>query len=66
MATDYIDVRMLDLSQKIDSLNFVISDFKVENNVFMPESQTNAVLTNLDEIEMKIFNNKIKIKTQCH
>ena len=57
MAIDYIDVRMLDLSQKIDSLNFVISNFKVENNVFMPESQTNAVLTNLDEIEMKIFNN---------
>ena len=48
MATDYIDVRMLDLGQKIDSLNFEISDFKVENNVFMPESQTNAVLTNLD------------------
>jgi Mrp family chromosome partitioning ATPase len=60
MAINYIDVRILELSQKIDSSNYVISNYKVANNVYMPVSQTNAVLTNLDEVERKIFVNSLQ------
>ena len=60
MAINYIDQRILELSQKIDSSNFVISNYKVANNVYLPVSQTNVLLTNLDEVERKIFINSLQ------
>tara|TARA_B110000114_G_scaffold41046_1_gene43168 strand:+ start:129 stop:2411 length:2283 start_codon:yes stop_codon:yes gene_type:complete len=60
MAIDYIDVRILELSRKIDSSNHVISNYKVANNVYIPVSQTSALLTNLDEFERKIFINSLQ------
>ena len=60
MAINYIDQRILELSQKIDSSNFVISNYKVTNNVYLPVSQTNVLLTNLDEVERKIFINSLQ------
>ena len=60
MAIDYIDNRILELSRKIDSSNHVISNYKVANNVYIPVSQTSALLTNLDEFERKIFTNSLQ------
>jgi len=60
MAINYIDQRILELSQKIDSSNFLISNYKVANNVYLPVSQTNVLLTNLDEVERKIFINSLQ------
>ena len=60
LSIDFIDKRIFDLKIKIDSLNSVISKFKVTNGVYMPGNQTNSVLNNINEIEQKIFANSIQ------
>ena len=60
LSIDFIDKRIFDLKIKIDSLNSVISKFKVTNGVYMPGTQTNSVLNNINEIEQKIFANSIQ------
>ena len=60
LSIDFIDKRIFDLKIKIDSLNSVISKFKITNGVYMPGTQTNSVLNNINEIEQKIFANSIQ------
>ena len=60
LSIDFIDKRIFHLKIKIDSLNSVISKFKVTNGVYMPGNQTNSVLNNINEIEQKIFANSIQ------
>ena len=60
LSTKFIDKRIYKLKEKIDSLNSVISDYKISNGVYMPENQTNSALNNLNEIEQKIFNNSLQ------
>ena len=60
LSINFIDSRISKLKIKIDSLNSVISDFKISNGVYMPAAQTNSVLNNLNEIEQKIFKNKLQ------
>ena len=60
LSINFIDSRISKLKIKIDSLNSIISDFKISNGVYMPAAQTNSVLNNLNEIEQKIFKNKLQ------
>ena len=60
LSTKFIDKRIYKLKEKIDSLNSVISDYKISNGVYMPENQTNSALNNLNEIEQKMFNNSLQ------
>ena len=60
LSIDFIDKRIFDLKRKIDSLNSVISKFKITNGVYMPGTQTNSVLNNINEIEQKIFTNSLQ------
>jgi len=60
LSTKFIDNRIYKLKEKIDSLNSVISDYKISNGVYMPENQTNSALNNLNEIEQKMFNNSLQ------
>ena len=60
LSTKFIDKRIYKLKEKIDSLNSVISDYKISNGVYMPENQTNSALKNLNEIEQKMFNNSLQ------
>ena len=60
LSTKFIDKRIYKLKEKIDSLNSVISDYKISNGVYMPENQTNLALNNLNEIEQKMFNNSLQ------
>jgi cysteinyl-tRNA synthetase len=50
----------LKLEEKIDSINLLISNFKITNGVYMPETQTNAVLANINDIDQKIFKNSLQ------
>ena len=59
-SINFIESRIFTLREKIDSLNAVISDYKIENGVYMPENQTNLVLDNLNEIEQKMFANSLQ------
>ena len=60
LSTKFIDKRIYKLKEKIDSLNSVISDYKISNGVYMPKNQTNSALNNLNEIEQKMFNNSLQ------
>ena len=60
LSTKFIDKRIYKLKEKIDSLNSVISDYKISNGVYMPQNQTNSALNNLNEIEQKMFNNSLQ------
>lgn len=60
LSINFIDLRISKLITKIDSLNYVISNFKISNGVYMPESQTNSALDNLNAIEQKIFKNSLQ------
>ena len=60
LSINFIDSRIFTLQGKIDSLNAVISDYKISNGLYMPETQTNSELINLNEIEQKIFNNSLQ------
>ena len=60
LSINFIDLRISKLKTKIDSLNYVISSFKISNGVYMPESQTNSALSNLNDIEQKIFKNSLQ------
>ena len=60
LSISFIDNRIYKLKEKIDSLNYAMSDFKISNGVYMPENQTNSALNNLNEIEQKIFNNSLQ------
>ena len=64
LSIDFIDKRIFDLKIKIDSLNSVISKFKVTNGVYMPGTQTNSVLNNINEIEQKYL--RIQYKVSYH
>jgi uncharacterized protein involved in exopolysaccharide biosynthesis/Mrp family chromosome partitioning ATPase len=60
LSTKFIDKRIYKLKEKIDSLNSIISNYKISKGVYMPENQTNSALDNLNEIEQKIFNNSLQ------
>ena len=59
-SINFIESRIDTLREKIDSLNLVISNYKISNGVYMPENQTNSVLANLNDIEQKIFANSLQ------
>jgi len=59
LSSKFIDLRILKLEEKIDSINLLISNFKIKNGVYKPDTQTNSALTNLNEVEQKIFKNSI-------
>jgi len=60
LSSKFIDLRILKLEKKIDSINLLISNFKISNGVYMPETQTNAVLANINDIDQKIFKNSLQ------
>lgn len=60
LSSKFIDLRILKLEEKIDSINLLISNFKITNGVYMPKTQTNAVLANINDIEQKIFKNSLQ------
>ena len=60
LSINFINLRITKLEKKIDSINLLISNFKISNRVYMPEIQTNSTLTNLNEIEQEIFNNSLQ------
>ena len=60
LSIDFITSRISELDNEIDSINLVISDYKVLNGVYMPEIQTNSALKNLNDIQQKIFNNNLQ------
>ena len=60
LSSKFIDLRILKLEEKIDSINLLISKFKITNGVYMPETQTNAVLANINDIDQKIFKNSLQ------
>ena len=62
LSINFISARTKNLEKKIDSLNFLISNFKVSNKFFEPETQTESQLINLIEIDDQIFNNSIQIE----
>ena len=62
LSINFINTRTKNLEKKIDSLNFLISNFKVSNKFFEPETQTESELINLIEIDDQIFNNSIQIE----
>ena len=60
VSINFIESRINKFSKKIDSLNAIISQYKISNGLYMPETQTNSVLSNLDQIEQKIFKNSLQ------
>ena len=60
LSSKFIDLRILKLEEKIDSINLLISNFKIKNGVYKPDTQTNSALTNLNEVEQKIFKNSMQ------
>jgi len=60
LSIDFIDKRIYKLEMKIDSLNSLISNFKISNGVYMPESQTNSALNNISDIEKDLFNTSLQ------
>lgn len=60
LSIDFIDERISKLELKIDSLNSIISNYKISNRVYMPVAQTNSALININEIEKNIFNNSMQ------
>ena len=60
VSINFIDSRIFTLQGKIDSLNAVISNYKISNGLYIPETQINSELINLNEIEQKIFNNSLQ------
>ena len=60
LSINFIDKRLFDLKLKIDSLNSVISKFKIKNGVYLPGAQTSSALSNINDIEQKIFNNSLQ------
>ena len=60
LSIDFITSRIIELDNEIDSLNFVISNYKVLNNVYKPEIQTSSALENLNDIQQKIFNSNLQ------
>ena len=60
VSINFIDSRIYTLQGKIDSLNTVISNYKLLNGLYMPQTQTNSELINLNEIKQKIFNNSLQ------
>ena len=60
VSVNFIDSRIYSLKGKIDSLNAVISNYKILNGLYIPQTQTNSELINLNEIEQKIFNNSLQ------
>lgn len=60
LSIDFITSRITELDNEIDSLNFVISNYKVLNNVYKPEIQTSSALENLNDIQQKIFNSNLQ------
>ena len=62
LSISFVESRILNIEKKIDSLNFLISNYKVSNNFFDPDAQSKTELTNLFEIDNQIFNNSIQIE----
>jgi Mrp family chromosome partitioning ATPase/uncharacterized protein involved in exopolysaccharide biosynthesis len=60
VSINFIDSRIYTLKGRIDSLNAVISNYKILNGLYIPETQTNSELINLNEIDQKIFNNSLQ------
>ena len=60
VSINFIDSRIYTLKGRIDSLNAVISNYKISNGLYIPETQTNSELINLNEIDQKIFNNSLQ------
>tara|TARA_Y200000002_G_C22685201_1_gene665708 strand:+ start:2669 stop:4945 length:2277 start_codon:yes stop_codon:yes gene_type:complete len=60
LSIDFITSRIYELDNEIDSLNFVISNYKVLNNVYKPEIQTSSALENLNDIQQKIFKSNLQ------
>ncbi|MDC1179975.1 Wzz/FepE/Etk N-terminal domain-containing protein [Flavobacteriaceae bacterium] len=60
LSIDFIDKRIYKLEIKIDSLNSLISNFKISNGVYMPEAQTNSALTHISDIEKDLFNTSLQ------
>ncbi len=60
LSIDFIDERISKLELKIDSLNSIISNYKISNGVYMPETQTTSALININDIEQNIFNNSLQ------
>ena len=60
LSIDFIDKRIYKLEMKIDSLNSLISNFKISNGVYMPKAQTNSALTNISDIEKDLFNTSLQ------
>ena len=60
LSSKFIDLRILKLEEKIDSINLLISNFKIKNGVYKPDTQTNSVLKNLNEVEQQIFKNSMQ------
>ena len=60
LSSKFIDLRILKLEEKIDSINLLISKFKITNGVYMPETQTNSVLADINDINHKLFKNSLQ------
>ena len=59
-ATNFLDFRISNVKKQIDSLNSLISNFKISQGVYLPINQTNSALDNINEIEQKIFYNSLQ------
>ena len=62
LSIEFIEKRLIELENTIDSINILSSDFKRSNNIFEPEAQTYSVLTNLEEINQTLFSNSLQIE----
>ena len=61
-AKEFIEKRLIELENTIDSINILSSDFKRSNNIFKPETQTYSVLTNIEEINQTLFSNSLQVE----
>ena len=59
---EFIEKRLTELENTIDSINILSSDLKKIHNLFIPETQTYSVLTNIEEINQTLFSNSLQIE----
>ena len=62
LSIEFIRKRLIELENTIDSINILSSDFKRSNNLFIPETQTYSVITNIEEINQTLFSNSLQIE----
>ena len=62
LSIEFIEKRLKELENTIDSINILSSDFKRFNKLFIPETQTYSVLTNIKEINQTLFSNSLQIE----